>query len=96
MNTKKLKKLGQLTNTKNLYDCQIRCLSAVTFILKNNIEDPQQIQTLFEETKSCIHPSIRDFIHEILPSISNFCVPHDLPDRIKHLQIQMANKKDPT
>jgi len=84
---KKLKKLKQLEKVCELYDCKIRCLSAVTFIVENNVEDQNAIDSFFDCSKTCSNTSIREFICEIVPQINNCCVCEDLEQKIKTLSI---------
>ncbi len=83
MNKKKLKRLKQLEKVCSLYDCKIKCLSAITFILENNVTDQTQINSFFDCSTACTNSTIREFICETIPGINNCCVCKNLDDKIK-------------
>lgn len=87
LNRKKLKKLKQLEKVRALYDCNVKCLVAVSFIVANNISDAEQIKSLFDCSKTCSNSSIREFICEVVPGINNCCVCADLENKIETLSV---------
>lgn len=88
---KKLKKLKQLKDVGKLYDCKVKCLLAVSFLVDNNLLEPEHINSLFDNSKTCSNMSIREFMCEIIPGLNNCCVCGNLEDKIKDMAIQLTS-----
>jgi hypothetical protein len=94
LTTKKLKKLAQLEEISKLYDCKIRCLPAINYIVINNITDPETIASFFDSSISCANNSIREFICSIVPEITSCCVCKNLEEKIKTISVLKNLNKD--
>jgi len=81
-----LKQLEKLYDTRKLYDCQFRCYSAIAYLLKKGICNAENISAIFDETKTCQHLSVREFVSNDLPEISTYCLCSDFADKIKKIE----------
>lgn len=83
----KLKRIQQLTQVGNLYNCEMKCLKAITYIIENDLLESEKAQELFDCSRKCQVSTIREFICETLPELSNCCVCANLEDKIKEMNV---------
>lgn len=89
-----LRKIKHLHEIKNLYECRIKCLSAISFVLENDIQDPDTISLLFDPNKECAQPSIREFLGESVQALSKFCVCDNLDNQIQVVAASLISFED--
>ena len=85
-----LKKLSQLQEVRDLYDCRIRCLPAISYIVSTDTQDKEKMDSFFDKTRLCENMSIREFICEVLPTVGCNCVCADVEDKIRAMNVVLT------
>ncbi len=81
-----LKHISQLVEIKKLYDCQFKCLTAITYLIKKDMLSAEALEDIFDKTKSCQHLSVREFVNPVLPEIATYCLCNDFVDKIHKIE----------
>lgn len=84
--TKLIAQLKQLYNVRNLYECQFKCVLAISYLLKKDIFNTDNVKNLFDCTKTCSNLSVREYFSGAIPEVSTFCLCSDFADKLKKME----------
>lgn len=91
MSRKKLKRIRLLEKTRALYECRIKCLTAVSFILDRDLP-VEVLDPIWDQTHTCSNPSIREFLCESVPGLNDCCVCQNFETVMKQICKEVDNK----
>ncbi|MFA5071274.1 MAG: hypothetical protein WC511_02775 [Candidatus Pacearchaeota archaeon] len=88
MDTKKLEaELKQLFEIRKLYDCQFKCVLAISYLLENNLFSSENVKNIFDPNKKCHLGSVREFFQKELPEIGSCCLCSDCGEKIRAMNV---------